>query len=111
MKKKLMAGTVIVAILAVALLVFGGSSDEEVVSYSLDDIAGHASADDCWMIIDGGVYDVTMYIAAEKHGPAIAQGCGKDATEGFETRPMGSGTPHSANARVMMKEYYIGDLE
>lgn len=110
MKKKLLISVVVIAVLLIAFLLFGSSSNESSF-YSLDDVAIHASADDCWMVIGGGVYDVTEYIAAEKHGPAIAQGCGVDATEGFETRPMGSGTPHSANARAMMQKYYIGDLE
>lgn len=79
---------------------------------SLTEIAQHATAADCWLAIEGGVYDVTPYIAGGKHpgGEAILQGCGKDATVLFNTRPMGSGTPHSAKAREYLQKFQIGEL-
>lgn len=80
--------------------------------YSLDDISSHDNKDDCWFAIEGKVYDVTEYIADAKHpgGEAILEGCGIDATELFNTRPMGSGTPHSSSARVFAEQYIIGSL-
>ena len=45
------------------------------------------------------------------HGKAILEGCGKDGTELYETRPMGSGTPHSDRARNLLEDYYIGELK
>jgi cytochrome b involved in lipid metabolism len=79
---------------------------------SLTEIAEHAVEADCWMAIDGAVYDVTGFIASGNHGggEAILQGCGKDATELFDTRPMGSGTPHSSKARGFLPGFKIGDL-
>ena len=41
---------------------------------------------------------------------AILEGCGKDATILFNTRPMGSGTPHSNTARSYLNDFQIGDL-
>ena len=78
--------------------------------YTLDEVAAHATADDCWMAIHGNVYDVTSFIPRHPGGQAILEGCGKDATTLFETRPMGSGTPHSDRARDMMAQYQIGTL-
>jgi cytochrome b involved in lipid metabolism len=81
-------------------------------SYTLQDIAVHAAKDDCWFAVEGKVYDVTQYIAGGKHPgkEAIIQGCGKDATELFNTRPMGSGTPHSDKARGFLTNFQIGIL-
>lgn len=82
-------------------------------SYSLQDISTHASADDCWFAIEDKVYDVTPFIASVKHpgGAAILEGCGKDATQLFNSRPMGSGTPHSDSARKSLVKFEIGTLK
>lgn len=79
---------------------------------SMDEISKHAVATDCWFAVEGKVYDVTKYIASNKHGggDAIIAGCGKDATELFNTRPMGSGTPHSDKARSFLPNFQIGLL-
>ncbi len=81
--------------------------------YTLEEIAMHATKTDCWFAIEGTVYDVTKYIEANKHagGDAILEGCGKDATTLFNTRPMGSGTPHSDKARGYVKNFKIGMLK
>jgi cytochrome b involved in lipid metabolism len=82
-------------------------------TYTMNEIAKHATAEDCWLLIDGQVYDVTSFIASGKHagGEAIITGCGIDATKLFNTRPMGSGTPHSDKARSFLPSFYIGDLQ
>lgn len=77
----------------------------------METVAAHASAEDCWMVINNNVYKVTDFVASHPGGKFIIEGCGKDATQLFETRPMGSGTPHSDNARNIMAKYYIGDLK
>ncbi len=77
---------------------------------TLQELSKHNSRNDCWMAINGKVYDVTSFIEEHPGGEAILQGCGKDATNLYMTRPMGSGTPHSSNANSLLKNYYIGDL-
>ena len=81
-------------------------------TFSLTQITGHATSTDCWLAIEGKVYNITAFIASGNHPgrDAILQGCGKDATVLFNTRPMGSGTPHSATARSFLPNYYIGEL-
>ncbi|MBT4849462.1 hypothetical protein HON36_01280 [Candidatus Parcubacteria bacterium] len=86
----------------------------EQTKFSMIEIAKHNSAKDCWLLIDSKVYDVTTYIAGAKHpgGAAILEGCGKaNGTELFDTRPMGSGTPHSDKARSFLPNFYIGDFQ
>ncbi len=79
---------------------------------TLTEVSLHSTPDDCWMIVENKVYDVTAYIAMQKHpgGVAILEGCGKEATELFMTRPMGSGTAHSSQAQTMLQQYYLGEL-
>jgi cytochrome b involved in lipid metabolism len=82
-------------------------------SYTLEDVAQHNSKEDCWLVINGEVYNVTDLIAGGNHpgGEEILKGCGIDATELFETRPMGSGTAHSDRARELSNNYKIGTLQ
>lgn len=69
---------------------------------TMADVATHDSSSDCWLVIDGGVYDVTSYISSHPGGSAILRGCGIDATSIF------SGHPASADA--IKANYKIGDL-
>lgn len=80
--------------------------------YDLAEIAKHNNKDDCWLLIENKIYDVTSFIASGNHGggEAILEGCGINATEFYKTRPMGSGTDHSAKAYGFLENYYIGDL-
>jgi len=80
-------------------------------TYSMDQVATHDSPDSCWLVIQGQVYDVTPFISNHPGGEAILEGCGQDATVLFNTRPMGSGTPHSDGARANLETYFIGTLE
>ncbi|MFH1752222.1 MAG: cytochrome b5-like heme/steroid binding domain-containing protein [archaeon] len=80
-------------------------------TFSLTEVAEHNSESDCWLVIDSKVFDVTEFIPSHPGGQAIIEGCGKDATELFETRPMGSGTAHSDTARTLKENYFIGGLE
>ena len=84
----------------------------ETVTYTLADVAIHNTKSDCWTVIAGDVYDLSPLLASGKHpgGDAAVQACGKDGTTLFETRPMGSGTPHSTKARESMANFLIGTL-
>ena len=93
--------------------VSGGEAPVDAANtYTLAQVAEHDTPADCWLALSGKVYDVTAFIASGKHGggDAILQGCGKDATELYETRPMGSGTPHSDVARSYLPNFEIGTL-
>lgn len=82
--------------------------------YDLVEIAKHNKAEDCWLLINDKIYDVTEYIAGAKHpgGAAILEGCGQaNGTELFATRPMGSGTPHPDKAYAYLENFYIANLK
>ncbi len=93
-----------------------------VKTYTMEEVAQHGPAnpdyenlppkDSCWMVIHDKVYAIPdSFTETHPGGHAIYDGCGTDATTFFETRPQGSGTPHSANARSILEKYYIGDLK
>jgi cytochrome b involved in lipid metabolism len=76
---------------------------------SLDEIARHNKATDCWMAIEGGVYNFTQYISLHPAAPAVlTKWCGREATEAFNTK--GYGSPHSAAARALLPKYFVGKL-
>lgn len=79
------------------------------VTYSLSEVARHNTLADCWMAIKGQVYDFSDYIPKHPAPPvAMAAWCGKDATEGMNTK--GYGNSHSRTAWEMMEAYWIGVL-
>ena len=88
------------------------TSAAKVAGYTLSDIKPHNSASDCWFAVNGSVYNVTSYIASQKHpgGEAILLGCGKDATDLFTNRPDGKGS-HSDKAFSMLVRFKIGVLQ
>lgn len=90
-------------------------NDKPVKYYTMADVQAHGAlgdSEECWTVIHGKVYDIAEFAAsAHPGGELIYQACGIDATKLFETRPMGSGTPHSDNARKILEKYYIGELK
>ncbi len=79
-------------------------------TYSMADVAQHADQRSCWMVIEGKVYDVTTFIDRHPGGERILQGCGVDATGLFEGTSPG-GKVHSQFAKMMLKDYLIGELK
>ena len=78
-------------------------------SFTMAEVARHASADDCWMVIGGEVYDFTAYLPMHPSDPALlVPWCGKDATEAYRTKTLGR--PHSAYADRLLPKYRRGQL-
>ena len=71
------------------------------------ELAGHDSPDDCWIVIDDVVYDVTDYIPLHPTPPVVmTPWCGKEASEAYHTK--GYGRPHSPGADAMLPKYRVG---
>ena len=86
-----------------------GDKQGEPGSYTLAEVAEHDRLDDCWMVIEGTVYDFTGYIDQHPTPPAVLEPwCGKEATEGMRTK--GYGRDHSERAWQMAEQYAIGTL-
>ena len=77
-------------------------------SFSISDVAKHNNENDCWIVIDGKVYDVTSYIESHPGGRVMANFCGQDGSLAFATK--GKNKPHSPAAYEILKTLYIGDL-
>jgi cytochrome b involved in lipid metabolism len=77
--------------------------------YTLQQVAEHRTLQDCWMAVEGVVYDFTAYIPDHPTPPfVLEQWCGKDATEGMRTK--GYGRDHTPSAWAMMEQYQVGQL-
>jgi cytochrome b involved in lipid metabolism len=88
-----------------ALLLTAVAANAQTASYTLADVQAHATATDCWMILNTNkVYDFTSFISMHPGGKAMVPYCGKDGTAAFNN------LPHSANAASMEASYLIGDL-
>lgn len=75
-------------------------------SYTAAQVAAHATAGDCWSIVNGKVYDLTSWIAQHPGGPSpIKSMCGKDATAAFNAQ-------HASTkaAQSMLATFQIGTL-
>ncbi|KAF3337458.1 Cytochrome b5 [Carex littledalei] len=74
--------------------------------FTLEEVSKHNSSTDCWLIINGKVYDVTKFLDDHPGGDDVLRSStGKDATDDFED------VGHSTTARAMMDEYYVGDID
>lgn len=84
--------------------------DNEPARYSLSEVAKHATLEDCWMVIEGTVYDVSGYVPRHPAPPSVLEPwCGREATEGMRTK--GDDSDHSARAWRMLERYRIGRLQ
>ncbi|KAK7389772.1 hypothetical protein VNO78_25065 [Psophocarpus tetragonolobus] len=74
--------------------------------FSFQEVAKHNHRNDCWIIINGKVYDVTTFM--EDHpggGEVLVTVKGKDATTDFEE------VGHSESAIEMMETYFVGEVD
>ncbi len=91
-------------------------NEQQITQYTLSEVATHNSEDDCWTVIDGSVYDITSYIPRHPGGDEILRACGSDGSSLFNQRQtesgedVGSGTPHSSNAKSQLERLKIGQL-
>ncbi len=84
-------------------------TEAAVKKYSLGEVAVHGSEGDCWMAIDGLVYDITAYLPDHPSEPElILPWCGREATQAWQTK--GKGRPHSSRANQLLEKYRIGAL-
>ncbi|KAI7757749.1 hypothetical protein M8C21_031761 [Ambrosia artemisiifolia] len=74
--------------------------------YSMKEASEHNTASDCWIVVDGKVYDVSSYLEEHPGGDdVLLQVTGKDATEEFED------AGHSKTARELMETFCVGELD
>ena len=74
---------------------------EPVKQFTVAEVGQHSRAQDCWMIVNDGVYDVTEYAPRHPGGPDKILGlCGKDGTILFIDQHGGNQRAESMLARL-----------
>lgn len=82
-------------------------------SVTMDELAKHASADDCWVVIDGKVYGIASFQDAHPGDTDLMKKyCGKEASGPYAVKESGKdkGKRHSPRADEFLEEYLIGNL-
>ena len=75
-------------------------------TYTLADVALRSSAEECWVAIDGAVYDLTAWARSHPGGRAAILGlCGTDGTAEFLGQHGGQARPSRT-----LDEYYLAPL-
>ncbi len=73
---------------------------------TMADVEQHASATDCWAVVDGTVYNLTSWIGQHPGGSAVIEAiCGTDATTAFRTQHAQQTEPNE-----QLQEFEIGAL-
>ncbi len=72
------------------------------------EVAKHSVSGNCWMILNGNVYDLSVYVS-HPGGSGYLIYCGKEATNGYDTKG-GRGNGHSSYADSLLANYLIGQL-
>ena len=79
-------------------------------TYTLAELSQHSLESNCWMAINGQVYDVTSYLPDHPSRPSIIlPWCGKEASEAYRTKT--KGRAHSPAADVLLTDYRLGRLQ
>ncbi|XP_078400617.1 cytochrome b5 type B [Cetorhinus maximus] len=80
--------------------------DPTVNYITMEEVKTHNSSKSTWLVIHDKVYDVTKFLEEHPGGEEVLfEQAGGDATESFED------VGHSSDAREMLKQYFIGELD
>lgn len=92
-------------LLFLAALLAGSVAHAQTPTYTLADVALHATATNCWMVLNStDIYDFSNYIAQHPGGSAMVPYCGKDGTQAFNN------VGHSSGAVSLEASYLVGTL-
>lgn len=81
-----------------------GKPSKVMKDYTKEEVAQHKSPEDCWIILDGKVYDVTSYVEEHPGGDSILWNAGGDSTTGFH------GPQHPVRVFDIVDDFCIGKL-
>lgn len=70
---------------------------------TVSEVARHNNRDDCWVVIDGQVYDATKFVKEHPGGEILTTWAGADATDVF-------GAFHPDEAADMLSSMHVGPL-
>ena len=81
-----------------------------IYAYTEEEVGEHNTENDCWVIYDSGVYDITNYVNDHDRYLDIREWCGINMTEDFETKDS-TARDHKSSSYTLLETFYIGDLE
>lgn len=87
-----MKNTTIFAILLLAVVMLSGCTQQSPASsspekvFSLEEVAQHNTAADCWMAINGNVYNLAEFLSSSPNAQEMAANCGKESASPFGSR-------------------------
>ena len=89
-----------------AVLLAASVAHAQTTTYTAADVAQHATAADCWMIMNTNkVYNLTAFLTIHPAGANVMLPyCGKNGDPGFAS------VPHSSHAVALEATYLIGSL-
>jgi hypothetical protein len=91
--------------LILSAVLLAGFAHSAQTTYTAADVALHAKATDCWMILNTNkVYNFTPFVTMHPGGSTMVPYCGKNGDPGFAS------VPHSSNAVALETTYLIGSL-
>jgi cytochrome b involved in lipid metabolism len=79
---------------------------------SLEELSKHSSETDCWMAIDGAVYDMSQYIKLHQEEckkMKFVDYCGVDASEVWKKTESGK-SPHKKKSYRSLEKAKVGQL-
>lgn len=86
------------------------------LTLNMTEISKHNIQSDCWMLINGKVYDITNYFGIHPGGSGVMDAtCGKDATSAYNTKDpystsSSTSSAHSSGAVGLLGNYFIGNF-
>jgi len=92
-----------------AIILGDVSGKNSTVVLSVEEVAKHNSANDCWMIIDSKVYGLASFFGHPGGDSAYLAYCGKDGSTAFHTKDS-KGIDHSQQALAMLADYKLGAI-
>lgn len=71
--------------------------------YTMAKVKENNSANSCWSVINGNVYNLTQWINSHPGGPTVIRGlCGVDGTASFNGKHRGQGSPTATLASYLL---------
>ncbi|KAN0030320.1 hypothetical protein ACTA71_010082 [Dictyostelium dimigraforme] len=76
--------------------------DTTLPDFTIQEVSRHNTREDCWIIINEKVYNVSSYVSSHPGGDMILQNAGGESTTLFKRAPM------TSYAHIIMKDFHIG---
>lgn len=94
----------------IAILLFPFLFLQNTYAYTIDEVNLHNTPNDCWVVFEDSVYDLSKYLPSHDIYMDIRDWCGKDMTEDFKTKA-GMDRDHRVSSYSLLENYKIGEIE